>query len=126
MLQSCLKHLETADQRAADDPSGSYTLLYDAARKAVAAHMLVHGLRATNRPGAHVAVVTYAEAELSAVVATEHLAHLDRMRRTRNDTEYEERPVSEREVRHDLAHARAMVQAIARVLFPPRRARRAR
>ncbi len=42
MLQSCLQHLETADQRARGDPSGSYALLYDAARKAV-------GSRATGR-----------------------------------------------------------------------------
>lgn len=114
--QPCLNHLETADRRAADDPSGS-TLLYDAAPQGRRRPHAVDGLRATNRPGAHVAVVTYAEVELSAVLAAAHLAHLDRMRRTRNDAEYEERPVSER-VRHDLAHARAMVQAIARTPLP--------
>jgi hypothetical protein len=119
MLRSCQQHLETADQRAGADPSGSYALLYDAARKAVAAHMLFHGLRVTSRPGAHAAIVTYAEAEL-ATVGAEHLAHLDRMRRTRNDTEYEERPISEQEVRNDLAHARFLVRAVARTLFPPR------
>lgn len=119
MLQSCTRHLETADQRAGGDPSGSYALLYDAARKGVAAHMLFHGLRVTSRPGAHAAVVAYAEAEL-ATIAQDHLDHLDRMRRTRNDTEYEERPVTETEVRNDLAHARFLVQAIARTLFPPK------
>jgi hypothetical protein len=119
MLRSCMQHLETADQRAAGDPSGSYALLYDAARKAVAAHMLWHGLRVTGRPGTHAAVVTYAEAEL-ATIGGDHLAHLDRMRRTRNDTEYEERPITELEVRNDLAHARFLVQAIARALFPPK------
>lgn len=120
MLRSCLQHLETADQRAGADPSGSYALLYDAARKAVAAHMLCNGLRVTNRPGSHAAVVAYAETEFGTVVADEHLAHLDRMRRTRHDTEYEERPMTEREVRNDLVHARVIVQAIARTLFPPK------
>jgi hypothetical protein len=120
MLRSCLQHLETADQRAAADPSGSYALLYDAARKAVAAHMLFHGLRITSRPGAHAAIVTYAEAELAAI-GGEHVAHLDRMRRTRNDTEYDERPMSEQEVRNDLTHARFLVQAIAKTLFPPKK-----
>jgi hypothetical protein len=119
MLQSCTRHLETADQRAGPDPSGSYTLLYDAARKAVAAHMIFHGLRVTSRPGAHAAIVTYAEVEL-ATIAPGHIDHLDRMRRTRNDTEYEERLVTETEVRNDLAHARHLVQAIARTLFPPK------
>lgn len=119
MLRSCGQHLETADQRAEQDPSGCYALLYDAARKAVAAHMLFHGLRVTSRPGAHAAVVAYAEADL-ATIGGEHVAHLDRMRRTRNDTEYEERPISEQEVRNDLRHARFLVQAVTRALFPPK------
>lgn len=118
MLRSCTQHLETADQRASADPSGCYALLYDAARKAVAAHMLFHGLRPTSRPGAHAAVVIYAEAELTDIGEI-HVANLDRMRRTRNDTEYEERPISESEVRNDLEHARALVQSIIRELFPP-------
>jgi hypothetical protein len=125
MLRSCLQHLETADQRAAGDPSGSYALLYDAARKAIAAHMLFHGLRVTSRPGAHAAIVPYAEAEL-ATIGKEHVAHLDRMRRTRNDTEYEERPINEQEVRNDLAHARFLVEAIAKTLFPPKQPPRRR
>lgn len=119
MLRSCTQHLETADERAGADPSGCYALLYDAARKAVAAHMLFHGLRPTSRPGAHAAVVTYAEAELSDIGGI-HVANLDRMRRTRNDTEYEERPISESEVRNDLQHARSLVQSIVRELFPPK------
>lgn len=119
MLRSCTQHLETVEQRAGQDPSGCYALVWDAARKAVAAHMLFNGLRVTSRPGAHAAIVAYAEAELAAT-GGEHVAHLDRMRRTRNDTEYEERPISEQEVRNDLAHARFLVQAVARALFPPK------
>jgi hypothetical protein len=42
------------------------------------------------------------------------------MRRTRNGTEYEERPISEQEVRNDIEHARSIVQAVARTLFPPK------
>ena len=119
ILRSCIQHLETADQRAGGDPSGCYALLYDATRKAVGAHMLFHGLRVTSRPGAHAAVVAYAEAELTAI-GDGHLAHFDRMRRTRNDTEYEERPITEAEVRNDLEHARFLVGAITRSLFPPK------
>ena len=119
MLQSCARHLDTADQSAGRDGSGSYALLHDAARKAVAAHMLFNGLRVTSRPGAQAAIVAYAEAELAAI-GGDHVDHLDRMRRTRNDTEYEERPVTEAEVRNDLEHARFLVQAVARTLFPPK------
>jgi hypothetical protein len=123
MLQACMKHIESADVRAAADPSGSYALVYDAVRKAVAAHMLFHGFRPTSRPGAHAATVTYAESELANLVTSDHLLHVDRMRRTRHDSEYEERPVTEQEVRTDLAHALAIVQSIIRALFPPRAAR---
>lgn len=127
MLRSCTQHLETAEQRAGADPSGCYALLYDAARKAVAAHMLFHGLRPTSRRGAHAAVVMYAEAELIDIGGI-HVTNLDRMRRTRNDTEYEERPMSEAEVRNDLEHARSLVQSIIHELFPlkPRPAARKR
>lgn len=120
MLQAAALHLESADVRATADPSGSYALVYDAARKSVAAHMLFHGLRPTSRPGAHAATVTYAEHELAGIVGAGHVAHLDRMRRTRHDSEYEERPVTEQEVRNDHAHAAAIVQAIVRALFPPK------
>lgn len=121
MLQSCSRHVESAEARAAADPTGSYALLYDAVRKAVAAHMLTKGLRVADRPGAHAATVAYAETELVDIVPADDLAHLDRMRRIRHDTEYEERPVTEREVRTDLAHARAVVQAVTHGLFPPRK-----
>lgn len=119
MLHACARHVESADVRAAADPSGSYSLLYDAARKAVVAHMLCHGLRVPNRPGSHAAVVEYATVELAGVVPAEHLAHLDRMRRLRHDTEYDARPLTEQEVRVDLAHAREIVRALTRALFPP-------
>lgn len=121
MLQSCSRHVESAEARAAADPTGSYALLYDAARKAVAAHMLAVGLRVANRPGAHAATVAYAESALVKVVPADDLGHLDRMRRIRHDTEYDERPVTEREVRSDLAHARSLVQAVTRTLFPPKK-----
>jgi hypothetical protein len=64
-------------------------------------------------------MVAYAEVEL-VTIGGDHVAHLDRMRRTRNDTEYEERPISEQEVRNDIEHARSIVQAVARTLFPPK------
>src|SRR6187200_220479 len=64
MLAEALRHLDSAAAVAATDPNGAYQLLYDAARKGVAGHMLAHGLRARNRQGAHQAVVLYAEEAL--------------------------------------------------------------
>src|SRR5919201_6741460 len=54
------RHLASAEQIAASDPNGAFQLAYDAARKAVTAHMLARGLRVTNRPGAHATTGRYA------------------------------------------------------------------
>ena len=43
---SARRHLQSATILARDDPDAAYALLYDAARKAVAAHVQAHGLRA--------------------------------------------------------------------------------
>ena len=52
-LSSARRHLGSAALIARDDPDAAYALLYDAARKAVTAHMQGAGLRARNAPGAH-------------------------------------------------------------------------
>jgi len=54
-------HLKTAATLVALDNDMAYTALYDAARKAIAAHMLANGLRAPAKTGAHEAVGIYAE-----------------------------------------------------------------
>lgn len=111
ILEEAERHLSSADQIAGTDPNGAYALLYDAARKAVSAHMLAGGYRATNAPGAHRAVVLYAESELSDE-APEHVDHLDRMRRTRNRSEYGVRVFGGAEIRNDLEHASGVVSAV--------------
>ena len=42
-------------------PSGAYVLAYDAARKAVAAALLMTGHRVRSRPGSHQALAQYAK-----------------------------------------------------------------
>lgn len=115
ILEEAERHLSSADRIAATDPNGAYALLYDAARKAVSAHMLASGYRATNAPGAHRTVVLYAESEL-ADEAPEHVDHLDRMRRTRNRSEYGVRVFGEAEIRNDLEHASGVVSAVRQEL----------
>ncbi|MDQ3108044.1 MAG: hypothetical protein M3Q68_09605 [Actinomycetota bacterium] len=56
---------------------------------------------------------------LPETIGREHLENLDRMRRTRHASEYEERPLSEAEVRVDLGHAEAIVSGVQRTIFPP-------
>lgn len=82
------RHLRAATEIAAMDRAGSYTLLYDASRKALAAILLTHGFRMLATPGSHAAL---AEAGASLASTEEELSRLkefDRMRRQRNRSEY--------------------------------------
>ena len=55
ILAAAAKHLDSALVVAATDPDGAYTLLYDAARKSLAAVLQAQGLRSTSR-GGHYAI----------------------------------------------------------------------
>lgn len=111
-LAEAKRHLASAARIADDDPNGAYALLWDGARKAVTALMLANGYRATSRPAAHEAVVRYAEHVLARSAAAEDVRHLDRMRRTRNRSEYGAKTFGRAEIAADLAHVRAMVDAV--------------
>ena len=113
-LSSARRHLESAGLLAGDDPDAAYALLYDAARKAVTAHMLARGLRARNAPGAHEATARYAAATLTGPSSRE----LDRLRRFRNRIEYGTTNFESVQVEHDLAHARAIVEDVSVTLTP--------
>lgn len=107
------RHLTSAEAIASTDPNGAYVLLYDAARKAVVAHMLARGYRvASGRLGGHEAVVRYAEASLAEGPHSEHVAQLDRMRRARNRSEYELATFGAAQLETDLEHARAIVATV--------------
>jgi hypothetical protein len=108
-LEAARRHLESAALLVEADPDGAYALLYDAARKAVAAQMLAAGLRARNAPGAHEAIARYAAAALAGPAPGE----LDRMRRFRNRAEYGASHLSPAQAAHDLEHARGIVAAAA-------------
>lgn len=58
-------HLASSEKLAKSDPALAYVAIYDAARKAITAHMQANGYRAANRLGAHQAVGLYAEATLA-------------------------------------------------------------
>ena len=112
LLAEAQRHLSSAAQIAAGDPNGAYQLLYDAARKALLAHMSAAGLRVVKgKPGAHETTGRYGSAALSS--ASEALANFDRMRRNRNRSEYELRFFDDDEVANDLEHARAIVAAVS-------------
>ena len=112
ILLEAKRHLESARAVAISDPNGAYVLLYDAARKAGTAHMLANGYRVTPRAGAHQAVVAYAEETLGGA----DVAHLDRMRRNRNRSEYDVKVFGAAEVDADLGYARVVVAAVEKVM----------
>src|SRR5216683_2517037 len=105
-------HLASSAVLAKTDPALAYVALYDAARKAITAHMQALGYRATNRPGAHHAVALYAEGTLATGEADPHVRAFDRMRQIRNRSEYEQQPISTRVLSTDLEHAKAIVAAV--------------
>lgn len=76
LLADARRHLTTASAAADTDPNGSYQLAYDAARKAIAAHMLGHGYRVVRgRPGAHETTGRYG---ISEIADDEHFRAFDR------------------------------------------------
>jgi hypothetical protein len=113
------RHLTSAARLVDDDPAGAYQLLYDGARKAVAGDMIAHGYRAKDRPGAHAAIVLYAEDALQSSRTGEALANFDRMRRSHNRSEYGAVEFPPTQVRADLEHAQTIVAVVKERLRIP-------
>lgn len=111
-LDDAARHLEAATKIAKLDPSGAYVLAYDAARKSVAAALLMSGHRVLSRPGSHQALVQYAE---SMAVQSEEpaLTRFDRLRRNRNRSEYGSRTFGKAEVTEAIDTAEAIRAACA-------------
>jgi uncharacterized protein (UPF0332 family) len=84
LLASARRHVASARLTAEDDPEASYTLAYDAARKAATALLTHQGLRPTTA-GGHLAVIDTINAQFPGVPG---LTSLDRLRRRRNQAEY--------------------------------------
>ncbi|MFC3688568.1 hypothetical protein [Aquipuribacter hungaricus] len=113
-LAACEQHLRSAGLLADVDPATACAALYDAARKAVTAHMLARGYRVQNRAGAHEAVGLYAASELDD--PTGSVGWLQAMRLKRNRSEYHDVPVGRQEVAADLTRAWGIVAAVRAAL----------
>jgi hypothetical protein len=85
LLGQARQHLNSGRAIAGGDPVGGYQLLYDAARKALAAVLENQGLRGTSR-GGHIAVRDAVSAQLDPPLGTV-LRPFDRLRRRRNQAE---------------------------------------
>lgn len=113
-LATARVHLETAAAIASRDPAAAYAIAYDAARKAIAAHMRARGLRVGKGPGAHTRISVYAAAALDGHGIDEQLERYDELRRVRNQSEYDALLVDEADVSDALDRAAAIVAAVER------------
>lgn len=115
-LATAEMHLQGAEAAAAVDPTGAFTLAYDAARKAVVAHMRAGGLRVRPRFGVHYQTGRYARAALMNRGLDEDVIAFVDMREVRNDTEYGGEIVAVSDAAEALMHARAIVAIVKRDL----------
>jgi hypothetical protein len=117
LLGQARQHLDSARAIAGGDPVGGYQLLYDAARKALAAVLENQGLRATSR-GGHIAVRDAVSAQLDPPLGTV-LRPFDRLRRRRNQAEYpsaEHPGVEAEDVERDIPKVEQIIEVAAKVL----------
>jgi hypothetical protein len=111
-LEAARRHLETANAIAETDEIGALAIAYEAARKAITAHLRANGLRAVGGEGAHARVGEYALAAFDDASLAEHLRAFDRVRRLRNRSQYDAVPVEGADVTYALEHASAIVAAV--------------
>ncbi|MGH8942534.1 MAG: HEPN domain-containing protein [Acidimicrobiia bacterium] len=112
-ISDARRHLEAAEAIQTMDPSGAYVLAYDAARKALAAALLMTGHRVRSRPGSHQALGQYAKV-LARETSEPALEQFDRLRRERNRSEYGSRNFGKAEVKEAIRSAGALLEACAR------------
>ncbi len=109
-------HLESSRLIAASDPAGALVLAYDAARKAIEAHMRAHGLRVGAGEGGHAKLAKYGVAAFGGSAAVEHFQMFDRVRRVRNSVQYDAFSVEDADVEFALGRAEAIVAIVQRDL----------
>lgn len=110
-LLAAASHLRSAALLASSDPTGGFAITYDAARKAITAHMRANGFRMRKGLGEHERSIQYASAALDPAIS-DHVDALDEMRRLRHQSEYGARLIHPHELELALAHARAIVEAV--------------
>lgn len=118
LLAQARAHIRSSTLICDQDPDGAYALLYDAARKALAAVLANQGLRTTTRLGHHRTVYEVVRAQLDPPLGAE-LRPFGRMRSLRSAAEYpslDEAPLTEDHVLADAAKAQVIVEVCAQVL----------
>jgi hypothetical protein len=118
-LEDAMNHLRSAEKLVDDDPIMAYSAVYDATRKALAAHMRAHGYRVRGKVGHHAKTIRYGRIVLEGQGIDEVLERVDDIRVVRNDAEYAGRRIGRQEVTADLETARSVVRAVEAELVRP-------
>jgi hypothetical protein len=107
-LAQAAGHINSARTVANADPTGAYSLLYDAARKSLAAVLQAQGLRATSK-GGHYVIQEAIAAQFTQPPTREAFRPFARLRRNRNQVEYEDNtPITAEDVESDTVVVRAL------------------
>jgi hypothetical protein len=117
LIAQARAHLASGAAVVDTDPAGAFTLVYDAARKALTAILVNQGLRAGG-DGAHAVLLDAVLAQLDPPLGTT-FRPFAWMRPLRNHTQYPapEHPVARAEdVEEAMPAARAMIDAAAKVI----------
>ena len=117
LLAQARAHLTSGAGIVATDPAGAFTLVYDAARKALAAILVNQGLRAGG-DGAHAVLLEGVLAQLDPPLGSV-FRPFSWMRPLRNHTQYPapEHPIARAEdVEEAMPAAKAMIDAAAKVI----------
>ena len=110
LLEDADRHMKTATAAMkSGDLAGSFQLAYDAARKSLTALALNRGLR-TRGEGAHATLIEVIEIDFSGAPGVEVVGKLDRLRRTRNRSQYSGHSFNESEVANGLETASDIVR----------------
>ena len=114
LLEDADLHLATAgDALKNGDLAGAYQVAYDAARKALTALLNSKGLR-TKGLGAHMSTIEIASELFPG--SAKSFERLDRLRRTRNESEYSGHFFDPDEVARDIAIASSIVESARKKL----------
>jgi len=112
LLETARRHLASA-QTIAGDETGALAIAYEAARKAISAHLRANGLRVPGSAGAHARTGAYGVAAFDDPRVAEHFRAFDDVRKLRNRSQYDDLEVEGADVDFALEHARAIVAAVA-------------
>lgn len=111
-LVTAKQHTETAQGASESDPTAALAVAYQAARKAIAAHMRANGLRVGGGQGSHARMGEYALAAFDDSALAERFRAFDRVRQLRNRSQYDAFSVEDADVAFALEQAQAIVAAV--------------